>query len=251
MHSHGSGPLDPTVRNLSLSDPRCNSDSCLEFEIAHKASQAAISYTYQFKYGHWTTWFYLIVIFLFTVSHLYGFWQNRKARPATPVTTASSRKDKVVASWRSLTYRRYPGRLAIALGLPSVGLQLLMLGVVIFAVMATFAVRPYYRDRRGYGSPPLAIRTGLMAIALNPLIFALAGKVNFVTMLTGIGYEKLNVLHRWISYVSFALGVAHTVPFIVAPLRDGGAAQLRKQYYMPGSLEVWSLSGERTLDFLG
>ena len=239
MHSHGGEPADPAVRNLSLSDPRCNSDACLAFETAHRASQAAVSYKYQFEYGHWTTWFYLIVIFLFLVPHVYHLWQDRAVRPSTSPTAGSSMKDKVMAIWRSLTYRRYHGRIAEALGLPSAGLQLLILAVIIFAVVATFVVRPYYRGRRGYGSPPLAIRTGLMAIALNPIIFALAGKVNLVTMLTGIGYEKLNVLHRWVSYVCFALAVAHTVPFIVAPLRDGGAVQLRKQYYKPGSLEVW------------
>ena len=83
-----------------------------------------------------------------------------------------------------------------------------------------------------------------MSIALTPIIFALAGKVNLVTLLTGIGYEKLNVIHRWISYLCFALAVVHTVPFIVAPLREGGAKALHEQYYSQGGFEV-ELSYER------
>jgi hypothetical protein len=34
------------------------------------------------------------------------------------------------------------------------------------------------------------------------------------------------------------LPIVHTVPFIVAPFREGGAAALEKQYYKPGALEV-------------
>lgn len=236
-HTHGGDAVDPSVANLTLNDPRCNSDSCLAFEIAHNESQATVSYMFQYEYGHWTTWFYLIVIFLFMLPHFYHLWRDRSARSGA-TSERPSIKDKVVAVWRTITYRRYSGRVADALGLPSIGLQLLILGAILFAFVGTFAVRPYYRGHRGYGSPPLAIRTGLMAVALTPIIFALSGKVNLVTMLTGIGYEKLNVMHRWLSYIAFGLSVAHTIPFLVAPLRDGGAAQLKKQFYKPGSLEV-------------
>ena len=122
--------------------------------------------------------------------------------------------------------------------MPSIGLQVFLFGAIVFATVATFAVRPYYRGHRGYGSPPLAIRTGLMAVALTPIIVALSGKVNIVTLLTGICYEKLNVIHRWLSYICFALSVVHTFPFIVAPMKDGGSRALHKQYYKPGAFEV-------------
>jgi hypothetical protein len=38
------------------------------------------------------------------------------------------------------------------------GLQIFLLGAIVFATVATFAVRPYYRGHRGYGSSPLAVR---------------------------------------------------------------------------------------------
>jgi hypothetical protein len=94
------------------------------------------------------------------------------------------------------------------------GLQIFLLGAIVFATVATFAVRPYYHGHRGYGSSPLAVRTGLMAL------------------------RKLNVIHRWLSYICFALSVVHTVPFIVAPLKDGGPRALHKQYYKTGAFEV-------------
>ena len=236
MHMHGGSESDPTVANLSLSDPRCNSDDCIAFEAAHNYSQATVSYYYQYEYGHWTTWYYIIVIFLFMLVYAYNLWNDRRTK--LEASQSPSVIDKFVAVWRSVCYRRYRGRLADRLGLPSLGIQIFLLAAFLFAAIATFAVRPYYRERRGFGSPPLAIRTGLMSIALTPIIFALGGKVNIVTLLTGIGYEKLNVIHRWTSYLCFALAVVHTVPFIVAPLRDGGSKALHEQFYSPGGFEV-------------
>lgn len=43
--------------NLPQSDPFCNTDACLIFAKNHKGSQNAVSYTHQFDYGHYTTWF--------------------------------------------------------------------------------------------------------------------------------------------------------------------------------------------------
>ena len=76
-----------------------------------------------------------------------------------------------------------------------------------------------------------------MAAAGTPLLVALAGKANLVSALTGIGHERLNVVHRWVSGMVVGLSVVHTIPFIVAPLKDGGRRALRKQYYK-GSFEV-------------
>jgi len=76
-----------------------------------------------------------------------------------------------------------------------------VMAAVIFVTSATFAVRPYYREHIGYGSPPLAIRTGLMAVGLSPIIVALSGKVTIVTMLIGIGHEKLNTIHRYVAWL--------------------------------------------------
>lgn len=223
------------VTNLPLSDPSCNSDACLAFKAAHDASQVQISYASQFWYGHYTTWYYLVAIFLAMVFYVYKLLENQRAFPHPPSTTLS---DKAIALVRWISYRRIRGRFADKFGLPSLGLLIFVLITCLYLLLLTFIQRPYYRGHRGYGSPPLAVRTGLMAIALTPIIVALSGKVNLVTMLTGIGHEKLNLLHRYTSYMCLFLSIVHTVPFIVAPLKDGGAKQLHKQYYKPGGYEV-------------
>lgn len=233
---HGDHDGDPMVFSLPLSDPRCNNDSCEAFEAAHKESQAAISYYWQYEYGHWTTWLYLAVIFLFMLLFIFQSWHDRHPRLLS--NPRPSAFNKAVALWRTFSYRRYRGHVADRLGLPSFGLQLLFLAAIIFAAVASFAVRPYYRERRGYGSPPLGVRAGLMAVALTPIIVALSGKVNIVTLLTGIGYEKLNVIHRWAAWICFGLSVVHTIPFIVVPLKEGGLAVLHEQFYSKGAFEV-------------
>ena len=145
---------------------------------------------------------------------------------------------KVKAMSRYIGYRRVSGALSDQLGFSMAGVTLLMLAFTLYCLILSFAVHPYYRQHRGYGSPPLAVRTGLMAIALTPWILALSEKANPITMLTGISYEKLNVLHRWIGRICLGLSVIHTIPFIVAPLRDGGYAALKMQFHKPGGFEV-------------
>ncbi|KAL2216955.1 putative metalloreductase [Thermoascus aurantiacus ATCC 26904] len=45
----------------------------------------------------------------------------------------------------------------------------------------------------------IGYRTGFVAIAQLPLVFLLAGKQNIIGLFTGLGYERLNWFHRWIS----------------------------------------------------
>lgn len=237
-------PHVPSIENLSLTDSRCNNDSCTAYYAAHNLSQATVSFYKQFDYGHWLAWYYAAFILMASLFYLTTLYLNKHSAPHS--TNLESQKptvlDKLQAYRRWITYRRLRGRFTNSLGLPSLGMLIfLLVGVAVLFAMA-FAIRPYYRERRGFGSPPLSIRTGLMAASLTPLLIALGGKVNLVTMLTGIGYEKLNVIHRWVGWMMFGLSLAHTIPFLVAPLRDGGYAALHDVFYEPGSFEVSSMT---------
>ena len=77
-----------------------------------------------------------------------------------------------------------------------------------------------------------------MAASMKPLLLALSEKANLVTLLTGLGHEKLNIFHRWVGWSVFGLSIAHTIPFIIAPLHDGGHSALHKQFYKPRGFEV-------------
>jgi predicted ferric reductase len=117
------------------------------------------------------------------------------------------------------------------------GTILFLLFTIVFLTALVFAVKPYYRAQIGYGSPPIAIRSGLMAFACVPILVALAGKANIVTFFTGISRERLNVLHRWVAWISFALSLFHALPYFVGSVRNaisGGEAQVEMQFYMYG-----------------
>ena len=45
----------------------------------------------------------------------------------------------------------------------------------------------------------IGYRSGFIAVAQPPLIILLAGKRNLVGFLTGVGYERLSWLHRWVA----------------------------------------------------
>lgn len=230
-----------SLANLLLGDPRCNSDACPAFKAAHVESQAEVSYYYQYHYGEWLSYVCIVVLFFYMVAYVHQRWLYHKNSP--PPSSAVTLSEKSVAIYRSFAYRRVPGSVGRYLGLPSFGvLALTLLGLVLILAFS-FAIHPYYRRYRGFGSPPLAIRTGLMATALTPWIYALAGKCNLITLLTGISHEKLNVIHRYTSYACLVLSIIHTAPYLVNDAAGPtlfGLAGLKARWYSKGSYEVLS-----------
>lgn len=55
----------------------------------------------------------------------------------------------------------------------------------------------------------LGIRAGWLAVAQMPLLILLAGKNNLIGFVTGVSYERLNVLHRWVSRMLLLLATLH------------------------------------------
>lgn len=102
---------------------------------------------------------------------------------------------------------------------------------MVFVTCYSFIPQPLYYASIQFGSPPLAIRAGMLAVAMMPWVIALSMKANFITMLTGIGHERLNVLHRWAAYICLFLSLVHTVPFYVTPIWDQGGLHVFKTYF--------------------
>lgn len=140
--------------------------------------------------------------------------------------------EKLLALVRSISYRRLSGSALNWLGLPLNGMLIILISSVLFVVALTFAIRPYYRAHLGYGSPPLGIRCGFMSFACTPILIALAGKANVITLLTGISHEKLNVVHRWVAWITLGLAWVHTIPFFWISYTNGGAANVATQFFM-------------------
>lgn len=141
--------------------------------------------------------------------------------------------DKLIATVRWVVYRpvphlRYKKR---EFNFPSIGTILIVSIATIFVTLYCFVPQPLYYASIAFGSPPLAIRAGMLAVAMMPWIVALSMKSNLITMITGIGHERLNVLHRWGAYICLFLSLIHTIPFYITPVWDKGGLVIFKTYF--------------------
>ena len=225
-------PVVPSMTDLSIDDPLCTNESCTAFYAAANASQAVLPFDVLNIYGHWTTWYYLAIIGLFTLTYVFTLLHDRRSFSTHEGKSGPSSFQKAQALVRWFSYRHLSKGPLKWLKLPLNGMLTLLISSVVFMVVITFAIRPYYRAHYGYGSPPLAIRSGFTSFACIPILFALAGKANVISLLTGISHEKLNVIHRWVAWTSFGLAWVHTIPFFWISYTDGGAENVAMQFYM-------------------
>ncbi|OJI84633.1 hypothetical protein ASPTUDRAFT_40641 [Aspergillus tubingensis CBS 134.48] len=126
---------------------------------------------------------------------------------------------RLIAVIRYLSYRGFHIQ---ALGWNSAPLGVLLLGATgaVYFFCMVLVPQPYYWSSLNFGSsPPLGTRSGWMALACMPFVFATATKTSWITLLTGVSHERLQVFHRWISYAFFVLALLHTFPFIVFHIR--------------------------------
>ena len=134
------------------------------------------------------------------------------------------------------------GRICVFYGLV-IGLDVFRSGYCINTILAmTLGPQPYYWPNTktvSYGgSPPIATRSGFMALGLFPFVVLLSSKANWITLVTGISHEKLQVssiyikrdranhrtvkvFHRWTSWAMFVLAIVHTFPFIIVHIGKG------------------------------
>jgi hypothetical protein len=114
---------------------------------------------------------------------------------------------------------------------PSLAITIIVSLGFIFVTLYCFVPQPLFWDSIAYGSPPLAIRAGMLAVAMMPWIVGLSMKANIISLITGIGHERLNVLHRWGGYLCLFLSLIHTIPFYITPVWDEGGLQVYKSLF--------------------
>lgn len=171
---------------------------------------------------------------------------------------------RMVAVFRRFAYQRWHfslgGRVKVSMAEAS---HMAVITAVSAGLIAwCFAIKPYYRCTREWGcesyavlcsvsrsddslcfcpsAPPLGIRAGMIANALIPFLFALATKVNFVSILTSISHQRLQLYHQWAARLALFFGIVHTLPFIIQPLREGGSANLYRYWYESGGPDYWT-----------
>ncbi|KFY07967.1 hypothetical protein V492_06661 [Pseudogymnoascus sp. VKM F-4246] len=126
---------------------------------------------------------------------------------------------KLIAALRYLSYRGFYIR-SLQWNSSPVGILLLGLAGTVFFFCMVLAPGTFYWPTETFGhSPALATRSGWLSLACMPFVFATATKTNWITWITGVSHERLQVFHRWISYAFFILALLHTFPFVVYHIR--------------------------------
>ena len=143
-----------------------------------------------------------------------------------------------LALFRWIFYRPIPelkwGKKTIT-AFPSLAVIGILIIALSFVTLYCFLPQPLYWQSIQYGSPPLAIRAGMIAVAMTPWIVALSMKANFITYITGIGHDRLGVFHRWGGYLCLFLSLVHTIPFYIQPVWDDGGMLVFAKLFPPGS----------------
>ncbi|KZZ96083.1 ferric reductase transmembrane component 7 [Moelleriella libera RCEF 2490] len=106
---------------------------------------------------------------------------------------------------------------------------------LVFVVLCCFLQQPLYWQSIRFGSPPVAIRSGMLAVAMTPWIIVTSMKANILTMIIGIGPERLNVFHRWLGYLCLTLSLTHMIPFYVQPVLEDDGMSVFDQIFPDGS----------------
>ena len=126
-----------------------------------------------------------------------------------------------------------------ALTFPSFSVIAIVSIATIFVTLYCFVPQPLYWSSIQYGSPPLSIRAGMLAVSMVPWIIATSMKANLITLVTGLGHERLGVLHRWGGYLCLFLALIHTVPFYKQPVWDEGGMQVFKSYFSQNGTVIY------------
>ncbi|KAL2367898.1 metalloreductase transmembrane component [Blastomyces gilchristii SLH14081] len=122
---------------------------------------------------------------------------------------------------------------------PSMGATVIVLMALIFVTLYCFIPQPLFYSSIRAGSPPLAIRAGMIAVALMPWIIALSSKANLISLMTGIGHERLNVLHRWGGYLCLFLSLVHMIPFYITPVWENDGLEIYEKL-RTGNLYIYA-----------
>ena len=189
---------------------------------------------------------------LYTDKSTNKFFPRHGELPAPPKTQSSVSSigpiNNCIAAFRFVFYHPIP-QITIKKGwtpivFPSLGVTMIVIAAFIFVTLYCFVPQPLYWQSIAFGSPPLAIRAGMLAVSLMPWIIGLSMKANIISLMTGIGHERLNVLHRWGGYLCLFLSLIHTVPFYITPIWDRGGLQVFKSFFAQSGFYVYGTGKE-------
>ncbi|CAK3759633.1 Ferric cupric reductase transmembrane component 7 [Lecanosticta acicola] len=127
--------------------------------------------------------------------------------PAKPKGLAARWFATITAMGREMSYAQWsPATRFPFFRIPPVGTIALLLAYLAFVLALEFV------DNHVAGAQywqALGVRAGWLAVAQVPLLVLLINKNNIIGLLTGVSYERLNVIHRWSARIMLLLAIFH------------------------------------------
>src|SRR5271170_3441765 len=134
--------------------------------------------------------------------------------PSRPNNILVQAYDTMIAICREMAYPQIywlSGSFARYLNPPALGrcLLLLMYWVVILTAIWTNTILTPSSPNYAYKWEIVGFRAAWVSVTQLPLIYCLGGKINVISFTTGISYERLNWLHRWVARTLFLTVIVH------------------------------------------
>ncbi|KAF7884470.1 uncharacterized protein EAF02_004806 [Botrytis sinoallii] len=136
---------------------------------------------------------------------------SNKARPASPSNPLTILLATITAIGREASYSQFIPHNEIAakyFKIPPLGTIMLLILHLVWVIILEFA-NNNVSGAQHFTS--LGVRASWLAIAQVPLLILLAGKNSPLGLVSGISYERLNVVHRWTSRILLFLVTLHVI----------------------------------------
>ncbi|KAI1496473.1 ferric reductase like transmembrane component-domain-containing protein [Biscogniauxia marginata] len=202
-----------------------------------------------FAQGYW--YFIAAVMALLLLIRAINFAQNwlrlRTCRtssvehPTKPTNLYWQTWATLTAVVRELSYPQLyiPNRYLSWVTPPPMGRVFVLLtywAVIIYMMARSVVVKDaYYWERIGY-------RNAWVTVTQIPLLYLLASKANVIGLITGISYERLNWLHRWVARSMFLTATVHGFHFWTEWVRfDMVQMELNMMPMVPYGLGAWGI----------
>ncbi|KAJ5489374.1 hypothetical protein N7539_004264 [Penicillium diatomitis] len=148
------------------------------------------------------------VIAIFNLAWRVNLRQRRRSHKDQPFGLLTRCATTVTQLVRRATYLQVtPIQSASWFKVPPLGIVYLILAYALFILLLEFV------EDDNVSGPTwwtlVGVRAAWLAVAQLPLIVLLVGKHSLVGLLTGVSYERLNVLHRWVARGMFLLATLH------------------------------------------
>jgi ferredoxin-NADP reductase len=134
--------------------------------------------------------------------------------PSRPQNIFLQIYDTMIAVCREVAYPQmwwFDGPISKYFNPPALGrcLFLLTYWVVILTMLWSNTILSPSSSMYAYKWEIVGFRAAWVSVTQLPLIYLLGGKTNLVSLITGISYERLNWLHRWIARTLFLTVIVH------------------------------------------